>query len=99
MTAGLAHGVVLISGTNGKTTTSRMLSDIVRAAGWSAIHNRAGSNLERGIASALVAESEWGGTTHADVGVFEVDEASVPRVLGRIEPRVVLVTNLFRHPI
>jgi UDP-N-acetylmuramyl tripeptide synthase len=96
MAAGLSRGAVLISGTNGKTTTSRMLSDIVRAAGWSAIHNRAGSNLERGIASALLAESEWGGVARADVGIFEVDEASVPGVLARIEPRVVLVTNLFR---
>jgi len=96
MTTGLTRGAVLVSGTNGKTTTSRMLADIVRAAGWSAVHNRAGSNLERGIASALLAESEWGGVTRADVGIFEVDEASVPRVLGRIEPRVVLVTNLFR---
>jgi UDP-N-acetylmuramyl tripeptide synthase len=96
MAAGLSRGAVLISGTNGKTTTSRMLSDIVRATGWSAIHNRAGSNLERGIASALLAESAWGGVARADVGIFEVDEASVPRVLARIEPRVVMVTNLFR---
>ena len=96
MTAGLSRGSVLVSGTNGKTTTSRMLSDIVRAAGWSAIHNRSGSNLERGIATALLVESAWDGGARADVGIFEVDEASVPRVLARIEPRVVLVTNLFR---
>jgi UDP-N-acetylmuramyl tripeptide synthase len=96
MTAGLARGAVLISGTNGKTTTSRMLADIVRAAGWSPIHNRAGSNLERGIASALLAEAEWTGAPRGDVGIFEVDEASVARVLERLEPRVLLVTNLFR---
>ncbi len=92
----LAHGVVLVSGTNGKTTTARMLSDIVRATGWAPIHNRSGSNLERGIAGALLAESSWRGEPSGDIGMFEVDEASLPRVLERISPRIVLVTNLFR---
>jgi UDP-N-acetylmuramyl tripeptide synthase len=96
MTAGLRHGAVLVSGTNGKTTTSRMLSDIVRAAGWDPIHNRAGSNLDRGIASALLADAGWSGAATGDIGIFEVDEASVPRVLRRLEPRVMLVTNFFR---
>jgi UDP-N-acetylmuramyl tripeptide synthase len=92
----LAHGVVLVSGTNGKTTTARMLSDIVRATGWAPIHNRSGSNLERCIAGALLTETTWRGEPKGDIGMFEVDEASLPRVLGRISPRVVLVTNLFR---
>jgi UDP-N-acetylmuramyl tripeptide synthase len=92
----LAHGVVLVSGTNGKTTTARMLSDIVRATGWAPMHNRSGSNLERGIAGALLTETTWRGQPKGDVGMFEVDEASLPLVLGRINPRVVLVTNLFR---
>jgi UDP-N-acetylmuramyl tripeptide synthase len=92
----LAHGVVLVSGTNGKTTTTRMLSDIVRATGWAPAHNRSGSNLERGIAGALLTESTWRGEPSGDIGLFEVDEASLPLVLARISPRVVLVTNLFR---
>ena len=96
MTRSLAHGLVLVSGTNGKTTTTRMLSDIARSAGWSPIHNRSGSNLERGIAGALLADSSWRGEPRGDVGLFEVDEASLPRVLLRVAPRVVLVTNLFR---
>ncbi|HZP97853.1 MAG TPA: MurT ligase domain-containing protein [Candidatus Limnocylindria bacterium] len=96
VTRELPHGVVLISGTNGKTTTTRMASDIARAAGWSPIHNRSGSNLERGIAGALLADSTWRGEPRGDLGLFEVDEASLPRVLGRVRPRVVVVTNLFR---
>ena len=92
----LAHGVVLVSGTNGKTTTTRMLSDMVRATGWAPTHNRSGSNLERGIAGALLTESTWRGEPSGDIGLFEVDEASLPLVLARISPRVVLVTNLFR---
>src|SRR5690348_6998354 len=96
VTRTLSHGVVLVSGTNGKTTTARMLSDIARAAGWAPIHNRSGSNLERGIAGALVADATWWAEPRGDTGVFEVDEASLPHVLRRVKPRVVLVTNLFR---
>src|SRR5436190_19188312 len=96
VTKELPHGVVLVSGTNGKTTTARMLSDVARAAGWSPIHNRSGSNLERGIAGALLADSTWRGEPRGDVGLFEVDEASLPPVLGHVTPRVVVVTNLFR---
>jgi lipid II isoglutaminyl synthase (glutamine-hydrolysing) len=96
MTASLEHGAVVVSGTNGKTTTSRMLSDVVRAAGWTPVHNRSGSNLDRGIAAALLAESDWSGRPAGNVAIFEVDEASIPRVLARARARVVLVTNLFR---
>jgi len=92
----LAHGAVCVSGTNGKTTTTRMLSDIVRTAGWQPVHNRSGSNLDRGIAAALLADATWGGELRGDVGVFEIDEASVPRVLARLAPRVLVITNLFR---
>src|SRR5512140_2699440 len=59
VTRTLPHGVALVSGTNGKTTTTRMLSDIARGAGWSPVHNRSGSNLERGIAGALLADATW----------------------------------------
>ncbi|MBA3377043.1 MAG: DUF1727 domain-containing protein, partial [Actinobacteria bacterium] len=96
LTASLEHGAVCVSGTNGKTTTSRMLSDIVRAAGWAPVHNRSGSNLDRGIVAALLADSSWSGAPRGNVGILEVDEATLPRVLARIAPRVVLVTNLFR---
>jgi lipid II isoglutaminyl synthase (glutamine-hydrolysing) len=92
----LPHGVVMITGTNGKTTTSRMLSEIARAAGWAPVHNRAGSNLARGIVSALVADATWLGEPRADGAIFEVDEASVVPVTRLIQPRVMLVTNLFR---
>lgn len=96
VTRSLPHGVVLVSGTNGKTTTTRMLSDVARAAGWAPIHNRSGSNLERGIAGALVGDATWRAEPRGDIGLFEVDEASLPRVLRRITPRVLIITNLFR---
>jgi UDP-N-acetylmuramyl tripeptide synthase len=96
VTRELPNGVVLVSGTNGKTTTARMLSDIIRGAGWAPVHNRSGSNLERGIAGALAVDGTWRGEPRGNVGLFEVDEASLPRVLGRVSPRVVVVTNFFR---
>jgi lipid II isoglutaminyl synthase (glutamine-hydrolysing) len=96
ISARLERGVILVSGTNGKTTTARMLSDVLRAAGWSPVHNRSGSNLDRGIAAALLADADPAGRPRADVGVFEVDEASLPRVLARLDPRVVVILDLFR---
>ena len=92
----LSHGVACVSGTNGKTTTSRMLADITRTAGWNPIHNRSGSNLDRGVAAALVAQTTWYAEPRGNFGLFEIDEASLPRVVGRMRPRVVVVTNLFR---
>ena len=96
LSASLEHGAVCVSGTNGKTTTARMLSDITRAAGWAPVHNRSGSNLERGIVAALLADSTWTGVPRGNVGILEVDEATLPGVLARMAPRVVIVTNLFR---
>ncbi len=96
LAARLPQGVVLLTGTNGKTTTSRMLADIVRLAGWRPVHNRAGSNLARGIASALVADARWIGEPRADGAIFEVDEASIVAVSRLVRPRVLVVTNLFR---
>src|SRR6266550_2350017 len=96
LTSSLPHGVVCVSGTNGKTTTARMLADMVRTSGWDPIHNRSGSNLDRGVASALLAEATWSGEPRGNVGLFEIDEASLPGIIGRLRPRVVVVTNLFR---
>ena len=92
----LPHGAVGVTGTNGKTTTTRMLSDIVRAAGWAPVHNRSGSNLDRGLAAAILADATWRGEPRGNVGIYELDEASVPRILARLHPRILVVTNLFR---
>ena len=92
----LPHGSVAVTGTNGKTTTTRMISDIVRAAGWAPVHNRSGSNLDRGLAAALLADATWSGEPRGDVGIYELDEASVPRILARLHPRILVITNLFR---
>ncbi len=92
----LPRGSVVVSGTNGKTTTSRLIANILRTAGLRPVHNRTGANLLGGVTAALVAASGLGGRPRADVGLFEVDEAVMPAVLGEARPRVVLLTNLFR---
>ncbi len=92
----LSRGVVLVSGTNGKTTTARLLGGVLDAAGLVAIHNRAGANLLSGIASALVERATPGGTVHGDIGLFEVDEATLPAAVEATQPRALILLNLFR---
>ncbi len=99
LAAQLRHGSVLVTGTNGKTTTSGMTAYVLRAGGLRVWRNREGANLLRGITAALIIRSRpdgrlrWSGDAAA---VFEVDEAAVPQAVAELEPRVVAVTNLFR---
>ncbi len=95
----LGQGSVLVTGTNGKTTTARLLRSVARAAGLEPVANKAGSNLMRGLASAFVEASGLTGEFAARrrrLGVFEVDEATLPEAAAAVEPRSVVFTNLFR---
>lgn len=86
-------GVILVAGTNGKTTTTRMIEDIIQGSGQSVIHNTSGANLVNGIVSALLTQKK------ADFGVFEVDENVLPEVLSRMhggQKIYVVLLNLFR---
>jgi UDP-N-acetylmuramyl tripeptide synthase len=99
LAAQLGHGCVIVTGTNGKTTTSLLLSDASRAAGLKPLANASGSNLVRGLASTLaLAAGPDGRVQEASqrLGVFEVDEATVPLVLRDLNPRAIVFTNLFR---
>ncbi len=96
ITGALPHGTVLVSGTNGKTTTTRMLASIVAASGLRPIHNRAGANLVSGIITATAEHADLLGNPVGDIGVFEVDEANVPAVVAATRPRILALTNLFR---
>ena len=90
--ARLRGGAVLVSATNGKTTTSAMLAAILARAGRPVVHNRAGSNMAWGVATALLDA----GRRDGELGLFEVDEAWLPRVADELEPRALLLANLFR---
>ncbi|MEX2081052.1 MAG: Mur ligase family protein [Dehalococcoidia bacterium] len=98
LASGLGLGSVLITGTNGKTTTARVLASIAREAGFQTLHNREGSNLMRGIGSALIARAgPLGNLTGArQLGIFEVDEATMPLATHALRPRAMAFTNLFR---
>ncbi|MBX0327426.1 MurT ligase domain-containing protein [Oscillochloris sp. ZM17-4] len=96
LSAGLPHGALLISGTNGKTTTSRMISEILTASGERVLHNRAGANLIAGLTATAVADASWAGRLRASIGLFETDEAALPQAVAEVRPRLVLIHNLFR---
>lgn len=91
------YGVIVVTGTNGKTTTAKMLTEILVEAGFSVLNNPSGSNLTRGIASSLIHSVNFFGTRlNADIAVFEVDEATMPEATTKLRPKMVVVTNLFR---
>lgn len=92
----LVRGSVVITGTNGKTTTSRILSSILSQADHQPLHNRAGSNLMRGIASTLIQNSNWQGKIKADLGLWETDEFTLLQAVKELKPKIVTIANLFR---
>lgn len=87
-------GVVFVSGSNGKSTTTTMLASLARAHGLRVFSNPAGSNLPQGLASAVVARARLNGTLRADVAILEVDEAYGPIIATLLRPDWVVLTNL-----
>ena len=95
--AGLLDASVVITGTNGKTTTTNLIADAVAASGASCVCNRAGNNMETGITGALLeANSERRTAGTRRVGVFECDELYTVRILPRLKPTYFVLLNLFR---
>jgi lipid II isoglutaminyl synthase (glutamine-hydrolysing) len=92
MAGDLDEGALLVSATNGKTTTSAMLAACLERAGRPVVHNRAGSNMAWGVATALLDA----GRGRGQLGLFEVDEAWLPAVADELHPRLLLLSNLFR---
>lgn len=88
----IAEKSVIITGTNGKTTTSRMLAHMAETQGLRVVRNATGSNLERGIASALVRHSH----KKFDLAIWEVDEAAFNTVAPKLQPDMVVFLNVFR---
>ncbi|HEX5526131.1 MAG TPA: Mur ligase family protein [Solirubrobacterales bacterium] len=86
---GLDHGTTIVSATNGKTTTAGMIAAVLAADGRHPVHNRAGSNMTWGVATALLEQ-------RGEEGLFEVDEAWLPRVAEQLDPSLIVLGNLFR---
>src|SRR3979490_608214 len=92
----LKFGSIVITGTNGKTPTARLLSWLLEGLGHRVVSNRAGANLIFGATAAALESADANGRLRADWGVFEIDEASLPRAIDEIQPKVAIVLNLFR---
>src|SRR3990167_2158320 len=94
--AQLPRGVVLVSGTNGKTTTTKMVVSLLEGQGLKVFTNRTGSNFVRGVAAALLAEVDSKGNLDVDIAVLELDEAHAVHFVNRIAPRHSLLLNVMR---
>ena len=94
--ARLGRGSVLISATNGKTTTAAMTAAILRTEGVALVHNSAGANMAGGIASTLLEAARPRGGLAGELGLFEVDELWLDRLVVELQPRAILLGNLFR---
>jgi lipid II isoglutaminyl synthase (glutamine-hydrolysing) len=94
--ARLRRGSVLISATNGKTTTAAMAAGIFERAGIALVHNQAGANMAGGIATTLLAAAKPGGAIAGELGLFEVDELWLEQLASELNPRAILLGNLFR---
>ena len=92
----LKFGSIVITGTNGKTTTARLISWLLEGAGHRVVSNRSGANLIFGVTAATLESANGSGRLRADWGVFEIDEASLPKAIEEIQPKAALVLNLFR---
>lgn len=94
--AALPYGIVLVSGTNGKTTTTKMVVALLEGQGLKVFTNRTGSNFSRGVAAALLGEIDKQGKLHADIAVLELDEAHAVHFVHAIAPRYSLLLNVMR---
>lgn len=88
--------VICVTGTNGKTTTSNLLADILRECGYSVTNNSAGSNVQAGVATALLADSTLFGKPKNEIAVLEVDERSSIKVYSYIAPDYLICNNIMR---
>jgi UDP-N-acetylmuramyl tripeptide synthase len=94
--AELPRGSVVVSATNGKTTTTGMIASVLARAGIVVAHNRAGANMPGGVATALLERSRRRGVERAELGLFEVDEAWVETIVEQLRPQTLVLGNLFR---
>ena len=92
----LPHGVVIVSGTNGKTTTTKMVVALLRSQGLRVFTNPTGSNFTRGVTAALISHVDRRGMLDADIAVLELDEAHAVHFVRHVAPRYCLLLNVMR---
>lgn len=89
-------GVIVITGTNGKTTTTKIITELLSKQGLRVLTNKTGSNMGRGLISGILRHTSWLGKLNYDIAVFEVDEAHARLITKIIKPRWVLALNVSR---
>ena len=94
--AHLPYGVVIISGTNGKTTTTKMVVELLQSQGLRVLTNATGSNFSRGVVSSVIEKSTIRGKLHDDIAVLELDEAHAVHFVKEIPPAYCLLLNVMR---
>ncbi|MEK7501961.1 MAG: Mur ligase family protein [Patescibacteria group bacterium] len=88
--------IILIAGTNGKTTTGKLIQTILEGSGKRVFQNTAGANLLNGVVSSLTKFSSISGKINFDYAIFEIDENTLPLILKNIKPEIIILINLFR---
>lgn len=88
--------VIIVAGTNGKTTTSALIKNGLATSGKTVIQNASGANLLNGVASTILLHTNSQGKLQQDFAIFEVDENALPQVLNQITPDYLVLLNLFR---
>ncbi len=96
MLSKLPEGVVVVTGTNGKTTTTKMISELLSDQGKKVLTNKTGSNFVRGIISYVVKHSTVFAKLPYDIAVIELDEAYAVKFVELVKPRGVVVLNITR---
>lgn len=94
--SGLQYGTVLISGTNGKTTTTKIVVELLEGQGLKVFTNGTGSNFTRGVVAALLGKIPWSGKLNADIAVLELDEAHAIHFVKSVKPTHSLILNVMR---
>lgn len=88
--------IILIAGTNGKTTTAKMIDTILAQNDKKVFRNETGANLDNGILTAFLKDASYSGQLKSTYYIFEVDEATLPNLLKHVQPHMLLLLNLFR---
>jgi UDP-N-acetylmuramyl tripeptide synthase len=92
----IRNEIIVVTGTNGKTTTNNILRDILKVSGFKVVCNDVGANMINGVTTSFVLSANIFGKLNSDFACVETDEASLQKVVDELTPNKIIITNLFR---